>query len=250
MLVFFVVAPGERLRHLGVVMKDFPDVPPAQSPSLKVGDLLALAHAQATKANAEVSGQWTKGSFALAGAASLGEVAVHLQELGKFDVLLRSLEGEVAGRTVSVEPSHADMLSFDFQASLSRQWVLSAYEALRTLQWSDPEGRMAELLRRLELVRVPLAKLRIAKDQRGLGKGGSIELVRRGDPPDKPGETYTANGKTTYWPQAVFDPVSGSVGWSVIDLKNQVQVEILRRDLSDELLSLFAAVAPRREEAE
>jgi hypothetical protein len=223
-------------------MSDMTNTPPEAPSHRVVGQLLSLAQTYAMAADANIRDQWIRGSFAAAGFVDVPEIAVHIQELGNLDMMLRSLERETAANGESKEPSMADVLPFGLQVSLSRQWVLSAYEIVRTLsnKWKACEPQAKELLRRLELVRIPLAKLEIAKD-RVLGKDGSVELVRRGDPPDKPGKIYTAKDPATYWPQTIRNVATGSIGWDVFDIKNWRQVEILRQDLSNEFLSLLGS---------
>jgi hypothetical protein len=130
----------------------------------------------------------------------------------------------------------------------SRDWVFAAFEVVRTLRerLEDREdGRLSELYRRLQLVRVPLAKFQIAQD-RVLGKDGSIELVRRGDPDEARGVTYKSGGGVPYIAQTLYDPDTGDIGWEAVDLKLQQHAQVMRTSLAEELLVLALAPPPRK----
>jgi hypothetical protein len=98
------------------------------------------------------------------------------------DLILRKVEDEaVVLLAQQSENQPVDSLP-TFQISLSRMWVLSTYEGVR-LAHETAAGRnnakLAELRRRLEMVRVPLAKQEIANDQK---IKDAITLVRVGPP--------------------------------------------------------------------
>jgi hypothetical protein len=95
--------------------------------------------------------------------------------------------------------------------------------------------KLPSLYERFRLVRVPLAKLKIAGDD--ALKDGGVLLVPAGQDDAKP-ETYRARSNDEYHPPTPIDE-RGSIGWHLFEVKTMLPVTIYRRQLSDELLALF-----------
>lgn len=155
------------------------------------------------------------------------------------DLILRKIEDEAVTLLAQQSANQPMDLLPTFQISLSRMWLLSTYEGVR-LAHETVAGRnnakLTELRRRLEMVRVPLAKQEIANDQK---IKDVITLVRVGPGDPKP-QSYSAKERSTYYPPILLITTTGSAGWRVIDSKTKKAIDISRRDLSDEMLSLFA----------
>jgi hypothetical protein len=119
-----------------------------------------------------------------------------------------------------------------------RYWVLGTHDALRIAARS-PGGKehpkLATLYERFRLVRMPLAKLKIAGDD--ALKDGRVMLAPAGEDDAKP-ETYRARSSDEYHPPTPIDE-HGSIGWHLFEVKTMLPVTIYRRQLSDELLALF-----------
>ena len=131
-----------------------------------------------------------------------------------------------------------DMLP-TLQYTLSRMWVLSTYEVIRLAQETDvgrTHAKLKALRRRIEMVRVPLAKQEIANDQR---IKDPITLVRVGPGDPKP-QSYSARDPSPYYPPTLGETATGSTAWRVLDSKTGQTVDISRRALSDEMLALFS----------
>jgi hypothetical protein len=95
--------------------------------------------------------------------------------------------------------------------------------------------KLPSLYARFRLVRVPLAKLKIAGED-ALRDGGVLP-VPAGEDDAKP-ETYKARSNDEYHPPTPIDE-RGSIGWHLFDVKTMLPVTIYRRQLSDELLAVF-----------
>ncbi|QKC97279.1 hypothetical protein [Mesorhizobium sp. NZP2298] len=155
-----------------------------------------------------------------------------------LDLAIRCMEDEhLAGATESPKPRKSSILAATMQIALSRLWVLSSYETLRTVR-DTPIGKADERLhliyRKFRLIRVPLAKMRVA----------NADFIKA------PMDVATAGNKSkitlspqhTYILPAVLCGQTGSVLWHAIDTKSKATAQITRRELSDELLSLLEPV--------
>src|SRR5262249_40597957 len=117
------------------------------------------------------------------------------------------------------------------------QGVLSMYEAIRLAQETDGgrnHAKLTALRRRIEMVRVPIAKQQIANDQK---IKGLITLVPFGA--EGPKQPYSAKDRSPYYPPLLWDDATGSAAWLVLDSKTEEMTAISRRELSDETLALF-----------
>lgn len=198
---------------------------------------LGLALAQARFRYDQIAQRWINLSFKLSGLTDVSFLT-NVQADGELDVLLRALEDWSAKNV-----DHPDIpLHGNLQFTLSRAWLLSVYETLRVAvrgNGKDNEALVA-LFRKVELVRMPLAKGEIAKAK---SSKSPIHLVREGDDPQTQSEEYKA-GDPSYIPPMTMTPASGSFGWVVVDIalidsdRDPIR-HITRRELSDELLALF-----------
>ena len=149
------------------------------------------------------------------------------------------MEDELAARQKSAPEGDEHVhLEDTLQFVLTRYWVLGTHDAMRIAARS-PAGKvhpkLPSLYERFRLVRVPLAKLKIAGDD--ALKDGRVLLVPAGEDDAKP-ETYRARSNDEYHPPTPIDE-RGSIGWHLFDVKTMLPVTIYRRQLSDELLALF-----------
>jgi hypothetical protein len=156
-----------------------------------------------------------------------------------IDVILRAMEDELAARCeVSLESDY-EILADALQHTLTRYWVLSTHDALRSAARSNTGKehlKLPSLYERFRLVRVPLAKFKVVGDD-GL-KEGKVTLVPFGEGGDAEPGTYRARSNDEYYPPTPIDE-RGSIGWHLFDVKTMLPVTIYRRQLSDELLALF-----------
>ena len=94
-----------------------------------------------------------------------------IQSLGRHDSRLIEAERQLDNRTSGQFGESQSMLFFDEHICQSYLWILGAYEVIRTLDQrarrhslfdSQTRGRIRELKRRFNRLRVPLAKLETA----------------------------------------------------------------------------------------
>lgn len=162
------------------------------------------------------------------------QAAMHQSDV-RFDMILRSLESE---RLVAMQGQDVEVdFAFDLQSTITRYWIYSIYETLRSaieVAGDRADGRLRGLYRKFKLVRIPLAKMQVADDRR---IKGDLMLVRQGDEPDA-AAPYDRT-KLDYIAPSFVSTLDGSIGWSVVDVIDDTTHEITRRGLSDELLVLL-----------
>jgi hypothetical protein len=153
-----------------------------------------------------------------------------------MDLLLRVLEQEALERTSASSSNEFD-ISDDIMITMAQAWVLQSYEVIRAANsqsWRRGETfeKLKTLKHRLGLVRIAIAKAEI-QDQKASSPEVILDVVD-GDRDPKP---YMNDGSYIV-PRGVCG-VTGAVVWWPVDITRMTTVEISRRDLSDELLSLF-----------
>jgi hypothetical protein len=190
---------------------------------------------------------WVQLSHRLSGRFNLFTASLSIQREGDLDILLRCLEDEFdMNRTAGMD------FSFHYQLMFSEAWIAGFYEILRAFQQRDREAAKAgratsgvselrefkSIFTDFELLRMPIAKFEIAKDDK---LKQPLPMRRVGDEP-KPIEFYDPNdpGRYHIMPQGVSE--RGSAVWLALDVRNLQQHWVERRDLADRLLSLLKLV--------
>lgn len=186
--------------------------------------------------NPQLQQRWIAASFRLGNIGA--EEYLRYQFDYQLDMLLRAMEDELAGVDHENMPE-ATMLGMNVQSMLTRQWLFSTYEMLRTAK-SSAKGQgnadLKSLHDDIKVIRVPLAKNEIADDRRLAAEG--LELVRVGNENDV--VVYDRVNKVPYHPSLQVNIQTGSFGWKAIDLRNgALEREFYRRDLSDRLLHVI-----------
>jgi hypothetical protein len=127
------------------------------------------------------------------------------------------------------------LLADSLQHTLTRYWVLGTHDVLRMAKRGAGERhpKLPTLFEKFRFVRMPLAKLELADDNKALRD--SLLLVRVGEGANVEPELYR---KVSYHPPEPIDE-RGSIGWALFMAETLEPVTIFRRDLSDELLALF-----------
>jgi hypothetical protein len=202
-----------------------------------VPTLLRAILSEVTTNSADLPERWVALYFRMAHTFGV-EVDRHQPDFW-VDLILRKMEDEtfvrlrdpVAGEQVDILPT--------FQSTLSCMWVLSTYEAIRLAHETDAgrtHAKLPTLRRRIEMVRVPIAKHEIANDQR---IKDPITLVSLGPGDPKP-QSYSGKDPSPYYPPYLVETATGSTAWRVFDSKTGQTIDISRRALSDEMLALFS----------
>lgn len=166
-------------------------------------------------------------------------LSVSIQRDGEVDLLLRSIEDEMARRDVHAREQ--DMLFvINYLGLMSTYWIGSVYETFRLLKernLADQDVTFMEIFRALELLRIPLEKHEIAKDR--LLKEPLMFV--RNPPQNDPRDAYTYDRddtKRAHIMQQGLMP-SGSMAWLALDLKGNAQRWVERRWISEKIIELW-----------
>ena len=192
---------------------------------------------------------WVTLSYRLSGRFNLVTALTSIQREGDLDILLRCLEDEFNG---SKDAMGLDF-SFHYQMMFSETWVVGCYEILRAFVQRDREAirtekrssgvsEMAEfksVFADLELLRMPLAKFEIAKDK---NLEQPLPMRRVGDDNTKPIEFYDPKDPARFHIMPKGVSARGSAVWPALDIRNDHQHWVERRDLADRLLALANVV--------
>lgn len=199
---------------------------------MNVTNLLVTAFAAGMARDNDLHKKWVSVMHKLSadsGVAHLGAVASD----SRLDMLLRVLESESLEQVKSGQPAEA-IFSGDILVSLSECWVLRTYEVIRATwerQGRPKEGKVYDLVYRLGLARMPIAKGEIQQSKKA---AEPIILAHLDGTDPKP---YADDGSYVV-PRAICG-ATGAAMWIVVDTKSGKSVEVCRRDLSDEFLALF-----------
>jgi hypothetical protein len=148
---------------------------PPVSPLINVAFNVARAKYRAEHA------AWTNLSYVLSGRFNLPVAMMNIQRQGDLDLLLRCMEDEFeANRAAEIADTTGSDMTFHHQLTLSETWVVDCYEILRAFRQRDRDALKAgvrpsgvsemksfkSIFADLELLRMPMTKFEIAKDDR------------------------------------------------------------------------------------
>jgi hypothetical protein len=206
--------------------------------AVALSPLLASAATEALRRYADLRPKWRDVYTGLVRLSQTGGGLVRYQPDHLIDLIVRSMEDELAARHRAAPEGGRVHLEDTLQYVLTRYWVLGTHDVVRIAARSQAgkvHPKLTSLYDRFRLVRVPLAKLKIAGDD--ALKDGRVMLVHAEEDETKP-EAYRARSNDEYHPPTPIDE-RGSIGWHLFDIKTMLPVTIYRRQLSDELLALF-----------
>jgi hypothetical protein len=206
--------------------------------AVALSPLLTSAAMEALRRYADLRPKWRDVYTGLVRLSQTGGGLVRYQPDHLIDLIVRSMEDELAARHRAAPEGGRVHLEDTLQYVLTRYWVLGTHDAVRIAARSlagKVHPKVTSLYDRFRLVRVPLAKLKIAGDD--ALKDGRVMLVHAEEDEAKP-EAYRARSNDEYHPPTPIDE-RGSIGWHLFDIKTMLPVTIYRRQLSDELLALF-----------
>jgi hypothetical protein len=206
--------------------------------AVALSPLRTSAAMEALKRYADLRPKWRDVYTGLVRLSQTGGGLVRYQPDHLIDLIVRSMEDELAARHRAAPEGGRVHLEDTLQYVLTRYWVLGTHDAVRIAARSlagKVHPKLTSLYDRFRLVRVPLAKLKIAGDD--ALKDGRVMLVHAEEDEAKP-EAYRARSNDEYHPPTPIDE-RGSIGWHLFDIKTMLPVTIYRRQLSDELLALF-----------
>ena len=207
--------------------------------AVALSPLLTSAAMAALRRYADLRPKWRDIYTGLVRLSQTGGGLVRYQPDHLIDLIVRSMEDELAARhRAAPEGDGRVHLEDTLQYVLTRYWVLGTHDVVRIAARSHAgkvHPKLTSLYDRFRLVRVPLAKLKIAGDD--VLKDGRVMLVRA-DEDEAKREAYRARSNDEYHPPTPIDE-RGSIGWHLFDVKTMLPVTIYRHQLSDELLALF-----------
>jgi hypothetical protein len=206
--------------------------------AVALSPLLTSAAMEALRRYADLRPKWRDVYTGLVRLSQTGGGLVRYQPDHLIDLIVRSMEDELAARHRAAPEGGRVHLEDTLQYVLTRYWVLGTHDAVRIAARSlagKVHPKLTSLYDRFRLVRVPLAKLKIAGDD--ALKDGRVMLVHAEEDEAKP-EAYRARSNDEYHAPTPIDE-RGSIGWHLFDVKTMLPVTIYRRQLSDELLALF-----------
>jgi hypothetical protein len=200
---------------------------------------------------------WTDLSFRLSGRFNLPIASLNIQRQGDIDLLLRCMEDEFSSNAAGekADTTGVDM-TFHYQMTLSEIWIVGCYEILRAFRQRDSDARGAgmptsgvselnsfkSIFADLELLRMPLAKFEIAKDNK-LKKPLLMQRVPHSDDASDHA-FYDSKDPARYHLMPRGMSPRGAVSWVALDHLVNSERWIERRDLSERLLALSNEIVP------
>jgi hypothetical protein len=141
----------------------------------------------------------------------------NIQRHGRLDLLLRQIEDEV-----HTGLSQEDIFAADYLSMLSEVWIGGTYEVFRLLRQrklADDTKLFRQILKLLELLRMPMEKHEIAKDN----KLSEPLILQRQPANEDTSDSYeylrTDDTRAHIMPASI-STVNGSMMWQAIDLQN------------------------------
>lgn len=210
---------------------------------MSVSDLIAQAFATATQEHLGIHRSWIILSSRWGGRLPQSRLRSTIQNHGRLDMLLRSMESENASNLHSFAPGSINELVY-----LSESWIISTYETIRIIHERTslfPDNTdLNNLKTDFDLLRMPLAKHEIPSDtklrspltmkthkRRGLKR--TVYIYPSYDKAKR--ESKDWQSRAHIMPSATS--VRGSIMWKATDWKTGTSPWIERQSLSDRILA-------------
>jgi hypothetical protein len=204
-----------------------------------IGPTLANLFHTARAQHQELNKTWIKIAAKVGGRLPASMLLITIQRDGDVDLLLRSIENEMAKRDAAAH--QGDMLfTANYLGLMSTYWIGSMYETFRLLRGknvADEDGRFTEILNALTLIRVPLEKHEIAEDWALKQPLRFVRYPPRNDPSDL--QTYDPKDKKRVHMAIPALVPNGSFAWKAFDTKIHSDRWIGRRWISDKVIELW-----------
>jgi hypothetical protein len=187
----------------------------------------------------QVAQTWVAISHKVGGRLPNSLLMYSIQRDADVDLLLRSIEDEMARRDVNAHQQGPFFVS-KYQELMSTYWIGSVYETFRLLNsrgLADQDPRFDEIHNDLRLLRITLEKHEVAKDR----KAKTPVQFTRYPPRNGPSDSYTYDrddDQRSHIMVSRLNP-SGSYAWLALDLENKSERWIERRGLSDRIIELW-----------
>ncbi len=159
-----------------------------------------------------------------------------------IDAITRSLEDEF--NNIDQFPINDTVFRFENLIMFSELWIVKTYELMRVCSemidgnqcsqnvHSNEVRRIKDLKLKLELVRMPIAKFEI----RGINRRRNKDFMTDDLKLKLMGSEHL-NGK--YFADRYYDDEQKGVIWNVYNIERCIDIEISRRTLSDDFMSIF-----------
>lgn len=222
-----------------------------------VSSLIDLAFNVARSKYAAQDGEWANLSGVLSGRFNLPVAMLNIQRQGNLDLLLRCMEDEHETNFAAAQAdTTGSNMAIHYQLLLSETWLTGCYEILRAFRQRDREAVKAHsrtsgvskmrsfksIFYQLELLRMPIAKFEVAKDEQLRAPLLMQRMPFNGDETDH--AAYDQRDPARHHIMPVGISPRGSARWLAIDHLKSRQMWIERRDLADRLLSLGKEITP------
>lgn len=180
--------------------------------------------------------EWVRISWRIGALLPNSLLAEQMQKTGELDFLIRCLEDEFPRDN----PDSDGLTDAHYQNLLSEQWISNTYEIFRLLkqrQLVDQSEVFKDLFYKLELLRIPLQKHELTKDNK---IDDNLVLIKTPSG-DNLLDQYIygrADDKRAHiMPKGLS--ARGSIMWQATDPIQNVSIWIERRDLSDRIFELW-----------
>ena len=201
---------------------------------MHVAELLQATYLLARAEQQEVLRKWNTASWRIGGVLA-GPMIFSLQQHGELDAVLRCVETSLS--TPDGRNAHGGVLQQ--QLPLSIYWIGAMYEVLRIIRdrKAAESAEFFQLFKDFELLRMPLEKLEIAKDNK-LKEPLTLHSLHTDG---KPGEVFSYDRKdpNRYHIMPAGIAPDGGVTWQAIDTIDKTERWISRRNLSDRFLEMW-----------
>jgi hypothetical protein len=200
---------------------------------------------------------WTNLSGVLSGRFNLPVAVMNIQRLGDLDLLLRCMEDEYeASKATEIADTTGSDMTLHYQLTLSEIWIVGCYEILRAFRQRDRDALKAgirpsgvsgieafkSIFADLELLRMPMTKFEIAKDDK---LKEPLPLQRTPANNDASDQTiYDSKDPARYHIMPSGMSPRGSAGWVALDHLTRREHWIERRDLAERLLAMGNEIVP------
>jgi hypothetical protein len=183
---------------------------------MTVAQLISAAFNLARSLNPGLPEAWIRVSAKIGGLLPSSLLVVSVQRAGELDIVLRSMEDNFSPPQGEAD---VNLFSGHYQTMFSEIWIGDVYEIARLLRKRKLVGEdqdFTQLFHDLELLRIPLEKHEIAKDQKAVEKDPQRAHIMRREISSR-----------------------GSLMWQVVDIRSGRQYSIERRELSERMIKIF-----------
>lgn len=216
---------------------------------ITVTQALSYAIGIAWMNQSDVRKRWIRISHYIGSKLPHSMLMLSIQRLGRFDMLIREMEKEFIPE--KIHSIGTNIYAIEALPSFSENWVCNAYEIFRTLDEREfiTGKEFDAIYNDLRLIRIPLEKHQLAKDNNLRNREQPLELESfpsyKTIAPAKryiyPNEKADRKKRSHIMPTGISP--NGSWMWYVLDLEDPNNIQeywIERLNLSDRIIELWS----------